>query len=33
MLALARNAMPLTLMMASGKDRFTDLYRDNFPSS
>jgi len=25
--------MPLTLMMAGGKDRFAELYRANFPSS
>jgi flavin-dependent thymidylate synthase len=33
MLAQARKAMPLTLMMAGGKDRFAELYRENFPSS
>jgi thymidylate synthase ThyX len=33
MLAQARKAMPLTLMMAAGKDRFAEIYRDNFPSS
>jgi flavin-dependent thymidylate synthase len=33
MLAHARKAMPLTLMMAGGKDGFAELYRENFPSS
>jgi flavin-dependent thymidylate synthase len=33
MLEQARKAMPLTLMMAGGKDRFAKAYRDNFPSS
>jgi len=33
MLAQARKAMPLTLMMAGGKDGFAELYRENFPSS
>jgi flavin-dependent thymidylate synthase len=33
MLAQARKAMPLTLMMAGGKDRFAELYRENFPST
>jgi thymidylate synthase ThyX len=33
MLAQARKAMPLTLMMAGGKDRFTELYGENFPST
>jgi thymidylate synthase ThyX len=33
MLEQARVAMPLTLMMASGKDRFAELYRENFPST
>ncbi|HET6491045.1 MAG TPA: FAD-dependent thymidylate synthase [Syntrophales bacterium] len=33
MLAQARRAMPLTLMMAGGKDRFAEIYRGNFPSS
>jgi len=33
MLEQARKAMPLTLMMAGGKDRFAELYRENFPSS
>jgi thymidylate synthase ThyX len=33
MLAQAREAMPLTLMMAGGKDRFAELYRENFPST
>jgi flavin-dependent thymidylate synthase len=33
MLAQARKAMPLTLMMAGGKDRFAELYREIFPSS
>ncbi|NPV06253.1 MAG: FAD-dependent thymidylate synthase [Syntrophaceae bacterium] len=31
MLALGREAMPLTLMMAGGKDRFAEIYRDAFP--
>jgi flavin-dependent thymidylate synthase len=31
MLALARGAMPLTLMMAGGKDRFAEIYRSSFP--
>jgi thymidylate synthase ThyX len=33
MLEQARKAMPLTLMMACGKDGFAELYRENFPSS
>jgi thymidylate synthase ThyX len=33
MLAQARKAMPLTLMMAGGKDCFAELYRENFPST
>jgi len=31
MLALAKAAMPLTLMLAVGKDGFESLYRDVFP--
>ena len=31
MLALGREAMPLTLMMAGGKDRFAEIYRSSFP--
>jgi flavin-dependent thymidylate synthase len=31
MLSLAKAAMPLTLMLASGKDGFESLYRDVFP--
>ena len=31
MLALAKAAMPLTLMLAAGKDGFESLYRDVFP--
>ena len=31
MLALGREAMPLTLMMAGGKDRFAQIHRDVFP--
>ncbi len=31
MLALARKAMPLTLMLATGKDRFASLYERCFP--
>jgi flavin-dependent thymidylate synthase len=33
MLAHARKAMPLTLMLAGGKDGFAELYRKYFPSS
>jgi thymidylate synthase ThyX len=31
MLALGRKAMPLTLMLATGKDRFASLYGQCFP--
>ncbi|HTZ40694.1 MAG TPA: FAD-dependent thymidylate synthase [Syntrophales bacterium] len=33
MLAVARTVMPLTLMMAGGKDQFAELYGNHFPSA
>jgi thymidylate synthase ThyX len=33
MLDLGKAVMPLTLMLATGKDNFTSLYRETFPDT